>query len=554
MRIITSYAYTLDAETAEEAALRFDIYRGVMDDWLHDQGISDPRVDSPPDTYVQLARRDISHEGAKIDGFLLKQPILESSHLLHTQFDLLVSDQSLALFLQFRVERRTNRIAPASIELNCPKALTAILATGHWQAGKVRVHPHHRRILGTEAGKQLRGEVRDPDRTLPTVLIANLGGPDWGHSMPTGPYSEVEWQAFARALEQEIGGVAQLIELDALASEAMDPDLDGVLAWIIWPLADDTFSPDRHPAWAPFDYYYEIDDDDGDDYDVHRGGTGTVPPEWIKLFRRHELLKLMPVIRDTIYDQAALQPAPELINDTRRQHATAERDRLAANNNFEEWQQLYEEEIEQKDQEISSQRHEVGKLEETISGMEDVANMQQAAINQLTFQLNQSSAIAKDLEHAEGTTLAVDPKTVAEAIDIADAECASLEFGPDALNTVRSLDPKAGPPSKILQDLRKLNECCEVLTQGALGQDVLKWLKKGGVTVAQESDTRKQKHRDKLTFKTNEGDAVLMSNHITYKGNSLNRQVRVYFRLRKVDPGKKQSFDIGYIGPKIAEE
>ena len=34
MRIITSYACTLDVETAEEASWRFNLYRGVMDDWL----------------------------------------------------------------------------------------------------------------------------------------------------------------------------------------------------------------------------------------------------------------------------------------------------------------------------------------------------------------------------------------------------------------------------------------------------------------------------------------------------------------------------------------
>ena len=126
MRIITSYACTLDVETPEEAKWRFTLYRAVMDDWLRDEGITDPRADSPADSYVQLKRRDVSHDGSEIDGFLLKQPILESSHFLHTRFDLAFSEQSVALFLQFSVERRTNRIAPVSIELGCPRALATI--------------------------------------------------------------------------------------------------------------------------------------------------------------------------------------------------------------------------------------------------------------------------------------------------------------------------------------------------------------------------------------------------------------------------------------------
>ena len=146
MRIITSYACTLDVATAEEAVWRFNLYRDVMDDWLRDQGVSDPRKDSPTDTFVQLKRHDAALEEARVDGFLFKQPILESSHVLHTRFDLAANEQSLALFLQFSVERLTNRIAPASIQVGCPRVLATILESGDWRSGQVRVRPHCRRV------------------------------------------------------------------------------------------------------------------------------------------------------------------------------------------------------------------------------------------------------------------------------------------------------------------------------------------------------------------------------------------------------------------------
>ena len=223
MRIITSYACTLDVETAEEAAWRFNLYRDVMHDWLRDQGIGDPREDSPSDKFIQLARRDVSHDGTEIDGFLLKQPILESSHLLHTRFDLAVSGQSLALFLQFSVERRTNRIAPASIQIGCPRALATILESGDWRSGQVRVRPQCRRIRGREGGKQMREDIADPDRTTPIVLLQNSLEVE-----SNGRYDDPVWADFVNRLEDDLGGVAQLVELDELAADALIPpnDLD----------------------------------------------------------------------------------------------------------------------------------------------------------------------------------------------------------------------------------------------------------------------------------------------------------------------------------------
>ena len=269
MRIITSYACTLDVETDQEASWRFDLYRAVMDDWLRDQGISDPGTDSPSDTFIQLTRRDVSHDGAEIDGFLLKQPILESSHLLHTQFDLAFSNRSLALFLQFSVERLTNRIAPASIQVGCPRALATILESGDWHSGQVRMRPHCRRVLGTEAGHRLRSEISDANRTIPIVLLANFR--QWDK---IEPYDDVIWGDFVNRLEDDIGGVTQLVELDELAADALIPPNDppvrrggvvpglsfvrqhrewgmcGSIVRIVWPIDQDEFIPDRHPAWG----------------------------------------------------------------------------------------------------------------------------------------------------------------------------------------------------------------------------------------------------------------------------------------------------------------
>ncbi len=594
MRIITSYAYTLDAESVEEAAWRFKVYQGVMDDWLRDQGVNDPREDSPADTYVQLKRRDISHSGAEIDGFLLQQPILESSHVLHTRFDLAVTDQSLALFLQFSLERKTSRIAPASYQISCPRALQTILDAGNWRSGQARVQPRCRPAFGREAGKTLRSEIQDSNRTLPIVLLANF--PD---NRPLGeyqelnqPYSDDEWEDFVNRIEDDLGGVALLAELDREGEDALLPTvlrspfvenlkrpdreipvlrtrdrshgMCGAVVRIVWPLGTDDFNPTRHPAWAPHEVFAHPDV--GTYWNDN--GENTEPPDWMDTFERDQLMLLRRFVRDQIYEQAALQPVPRLIDDVREQCATAERERLAAErkrlaeeNSFEEWGRLYEDElkakvqeIETRDQEIASQRGELDRLQNTLDELQSTTDKQQATIAQLKFQLNERVAPTETGEQVDDATTSREPGSVAEVIEITESECELVVFGPDVLSSIRSLDPTAGPPGKILRDLKKLNECSEALTQGHLGQDILDWLKKKGVNVARESDTRIRKHQDRLTFKTLDGDTALMGNHISYKGNSLNRQVRIHFRVREADSDGKRSFEVGYIGPKIAEE
>ena len=580
MRIMTSYAYTLEVKSVDEAAWRFQIYRDIMDDWLREQRISDPREDSPVDAFIQLKRRDVSHDGAAIDGFMLKQPVLESSHVLHTRFDLAVANQSLALFLQFSVERRTSRIAPVSYQVSCPRALQTILDAGNWKSGHARVQPRCRRIFGQDAGRMLRAEIENHDRTLPIVLLANFSDnePLGDYQKLTEPYSDEEWEDFINRVEDDLGGVALLAELDGAGEDALLPTVThhpldgqltrldrrgpvlqtrnrshgmcGAIVRIIWPLGTDEFDPSRHPAWAPYELFADPDSDIF--YNEH--GHNTDPPDWMGTFERDQLMLLRRFVRDQIYEQAALQPVPSLIDDIRQQFTAAERERLASNNDFNEWQRMYEDEIDEKEQEIAERRGEVETLHDTVDRLQSVTDEHQATIAHLKFQLNQQGNAIKDSGQAKNTNGATDPSSVAEAIDIAEDRCELLEFGPNARKTVKRLDPKAGPPSKILDDLMRLNECCRTLTRGPLGQDVLKWLKNSGLSVSQESETRENKHKDLLTFETANGEAVLMSNHITYKGNTLNRQVRIYFCLREADSSSGHRFDIGYVGPKVAED
>ena len=582
MRIITSYAYTLDVDTAEEAVSRFEIYRGIMDDWLRDQGISDPRVDLPADTYIELSRRDVSHEGAEIDGFLLKKPVLESSHLLHTRFDLAVADESLALFLQFSLERRTSRIAPVSYPVSCPRALQTILDAGNWKSGQARVRPHSRRMLGEEAGKGLRAEIEDPDRALPIVLLANF--PD---NKPLGEYQELikpfdedEWEDFINRVEDDLGGVALLVELDSASDDALLPPprrdpvaeepqelaglrirdlprprvrpsrrraMHGAVVRIIWPLEIDGFDQNRHPAWAPYELFY---DDAGTFY--NDDGNNTEPPGWVGTFERDQLMLLRRYVRDMVYEQAALQPVPQLIDNIRRRYADAERERLTATGDIEILEELYREEIEERDRQIDTLQESLTRREKDWNDLRTNLDQKQARIGQLQFQLGQAKGASDTGKHAEEGAASREPANVAEAIEIARDQCTALSFGPGATDKLDSLNPKAGPPRKILNDLKVLDQCGQLLQNGgSLGQDVIAWLKTQNVNASRESTTRMNRHAAELTFPTTRGTYEQMGDHIKYQGAGLDRAARIHFSVHESNDGESATIDIGYVGPKI---
>lgn len=536
MRIITAYACTLDVETAEEALWRFNLYRGVMDDWLRDQGISDPRSDSPSDTFIRLTRRDVSHEGAEIDGFLLKQPVLESSHVLHTEFDLAAKDESLAMFLRFSVERRTNRIAPASLQVGCPRALATILDTGNWLSGQVRVRSHRRRVFGAEAGRQLKSEIWNPNRTLPVVLIANLGGPEWAGlgSFRPEPYSEAEWQAFADALEADIGAVAQVAEVDLSASEAMDPDMDGLLVWVIWPFETEGFVVDQHPAWAPYDYYYYLDEEDGLDYPLHYGGSGTPPAPWISIFRRHELQSLRPKIRETIYEQAALQPIPELIGSTRSAFEKAERKRLSDTGDWQEYAESFERDAKQAGERANNFQKRLESVEQELKQEREKTRELQAALRQRKSATSSvtSKAVAPPTEELAN---------VLQSLHVATRTCQSLVFGRDVWDSANKIDSEPALTRKLMAALQALNEGTHLATTDQLGTSLADW-------IYQQCAIESSPDGELRTFKDKEGEAHDFSMHLKLKeATAANKAVRIYYDHLS-EHGKTL---VGYIGPHL---
>ena len=553
MRIITSYACTLDVETAEEALWRFNLYRGVMHDWLRDQGISDPKEDSPSDTFIQLTRRDVSHDGAEIDGFLLKQPILESSHLLHTRFDLAYRGRSLALFLQFSVERRTSRIAPTSIQAGCPRALATILESGDWRSGQVRMRPHCRRVRGPEGGKQIRRDIADLSRTTPIVLLENSHDGEMG-----GPYDDAVWADFVNRLEDDLGGVAQLVELDERAADALIPPNDpparrggvapglsftrqyrelgmcGSVVRIIWPLERNEFAPDQHPAWGPWENFYEVEDDDKYDYPIHYGGSGSVPDPWITLFRGHELMGVRTLIRDTIYEQAALQPVPELIEGVRRTYEQAERKRLADTGDWEQMAQSYE-------RQAADERDRADNAEKRLDVVERELVTEKSKNRELRRAVNKQKGRSASPTATLAPEATVDAGTVLGALHEATQTCQSLVFGRDVWDSANRIESEPALAKKLIAVLQALNEGTRLATNDQLSTSLTDWVYQQ-CAIESSPDAKSQ------SFKDDQGNSQEFSMHLKLKeATAANKAMRIYFD-HMPDEGKTL---VGYIGPHL---
>ena len=535
MRIITSYACTLDADTAEEASWRFELYRGVLDDWLRDQGVSDPRANTPSDTFIQLERRDVSHNEAEIDGFLLKEPVLESSHMLHTRLDLARSESALALFLQFGVERKTNRIAPANVHVECPRPLATILETGHWRHGQDRLRAHHRRAFGIDAGRRLAMAIADPARTTPIVLLANLGKPDWTSVPQREPYSEQLWRGFVTGLESDIGGLSQIIEVDALASEAMDPNMDGVLVRLLWPLGGGDFWNDQHPAWAPFDYYFELDDrDDPLEYDIHYGGTGNPNPSWITVFRRHELMSLLPRIRDIVFQQAAWQPVPVLIDEIRQAFEIAEREKHAEHGDWDEIAESYRRDAERERDRASREAERAEELERENDSLNRRLKERHSFRQREMIRAKASESILP-------ITTAHSPESVIDALRLAAEGCSHLLWGKNVWESSNKVESEPALAAKVLSALKALDEGTRAASEGRLGNTLAGWIHDNhGIESSPDADEKK--------FLDHNGRSYGFSLHLKLKeATAANKAVRIYFEHRP----KEEKTLVGYLGPHL---
>jgi hypothetical protein len=155
---------------------------------------------------------------------------------------------------------------------------------------------------------------------------------------------------------------------------------------------------------------------------------------------------------------------------------------------------------------------------------------------------------SKETAGANGLGEAAPPETVMDAVNLARTKLkGTVEYGAQVDEQVRSLNPTAGPPDKVLRYLLTLGELAEALDAGpSLGRSVPIWLRDHGVECSGESETTEgnREAKQKRTFKISEDDVYCEFHAKPADGVAPDRCVRIYFTVSDERPRIK----IGYVG------
>ena len=285
---------------------------------------------------------------------------------------------------------------------------------------------------------------------------------------------------------------------------------------------------------GPWENFYDVDDEDRYDYPIHYGGSGDVPDPWITLFRGHELMGVRPSVRDTVYEQAALQPAPKLIEDIRRAFEQAERERLTDSGDWQQIAQSYERDAKLEHERADNAEKRLVDIERKLDQEKNKSRKLQRALERQ----GQRSATMPVASRPEGIS---DPKTVIDALHQATQTCQSLVFGKDVWDSANKIEPEPALARKVLIALQALNEGTDLAAEDRLDTALTSWIHENrGIESSPDNEPRR--------LKDDSGRPREFSMHLKLKeATAANKAVRIYFE-HLPDEGKTL---VGYIGPHL---
>ncbi len=537
---MTNYlAYSLQAETTEptEAFDRFDQYMKMTSAWVDRKAKDrfDFTGDSEPLSLKTIILRDgregtlslsvdsLTHDDQahKLLSLELTHPYGDSGSTIRT--DLKIASGNNRLVLSARCQLIAEVIADQyavtprpGLDLKCPRIVREIGTAHQWKAGNTSVQGNHSVYFGDTGALLLQESIWDESRTLPIVVISSNNYPS-----PFPP------DRVLRSFQDDLFGVAHVAHLDVAGAWELS-DLVG-REWscfsgairIYWPIRPGTDEPQFHRYW----------------------------PHHVKLWGKEAedaLDNTQREIKTAIFAEAATLPDPQIIQSVTEAYKSERLENLQG----EEWINYLEDENKKLEAQIiqlkESHGEELRRIQQELSEKSNSQNDLQDRCDSLLEELDQVRS-ERDQKKAPDHS----PKSVSEAIDIANREYKRLAFGMDVDDGVKGLDPSAGPPKKILRTFMVLDKYAATMIElnGNIGKRTIDWFSEQGVNVAPESsgvrksDTRRQKR----TFRNPASkDIDVYDLHARLGGGSANRVVRIYFRY---DRNEKKTV-IGWVGQK----
>lgn len=190
-----------------------------------------------------------SEEAGAPDGrswyFVRLDEIANDGRKFSAALSVTTTDESVVVYVVLELGTNATIVAPLNPDPHCPGIVRTLLGgPGSWTHGGYPVRHRLTRLRGFDEGERLAGEILDPARTLPIVLVSETTGGD------------LVLPKLDEKLAYDLTGVANVYRIDDDASWALTDVLGrsfccfGGAVRLFWPrmqISDNRF---RHPLWT----------------------------------------------------------------------------------------------------------------------------------------------------------------------------------------------------------------------------------------------------------------------------------------------------------------
>ena len=498
MRTVAAYSLTRSVSETQKAFQDLDAYSTRVEEWLRGKGADDVSLGQRDvvlsrGRVAHLTREHIETSHGTLASFVLNEPIDDGK--FETHIDLAQFEIDLVLSCRLGTVSTDPALTPVSFEAHCPRIVRDLIQEDSWASGTGQVSIKNFRCSGHEAGQRLADAIWHVDRGLPIVVISERFGQTLHPSL-------------ASNLAFDLTGLATIVEIDSDASWTMSKTkgsiwscYDGAIR-IYWPFSSARNHPNLHPFW------------------IHR----ELIPVGVSIDKAADRIRHR--IKRMVFEQSAFQTMPLLISKIRQLHRDVQRAQARDADAYEEIAEDY-------GQENDYLRRENTRLSDMIESRDDKIESLNDRIAELEDQkraLTDSRAWTQKVHSSDDQEYETSPPTVEDAVQRAKRDCEHLIFGNDVQRGIDSLATDAGPPSKILRYLCKLDEMTSQVQGGELGMPIRQWLREQNIAYSPEQDNISAKDRESRTWNDSSGSKRLFLDHLKPNdGTSPDRCVRIYF-------------------------
>jgi len=496
-------AFLLRAES-DVASNVFTQVKELFNKWLSFKGeVRGDKLFYRDGRECPLVQEKIEDEGKFLYEIKLQEEIKDGYFYTHLSAGL--KDNIVEVECQLYVSSKLGLVTPFVFEARAPKIIRDIVSMKcDWHAGNTLLCNKELNVNKTQAGDVAR-IIKSENRNLPFILISTY------NDIPLYPY-------LASDLARDVCGLANVL----LINDSVSWELTKILGkpWscfggaikLYWPISNLKDSL-QHPLWLQTKLLEKYPDPKEASYELRKR-------------IREELFSIGSV---------AIQPS-DLISEIKEKFQKKRRDALFKEaKDAGEYRQL----LELQDKEIED-------LTKRNRDVLDEKKLLEKELYNLRLRLayTSSSNPPNDLDAEVETP----PSNVQEALQVASKKWSDyLIFSDNIEDGIESLDPEAGPPTKVLMCLEKVAVASKELQKGSLGTDLGTWfLQNHNIKSSGESDTTvndKKKFRQRV-FPIN-GNRLQFNEHIKVnEGLAPTKCVRIYYQWSK----EEKKMLIGRVG------